>query len=90
MQPLTGFPIHGPPSYLLSVAEVNLHPLRGSGMIALKRKTDSNGDLDPRVTRLTKETLHCLPSSRRAIGLKVRNLRIIVTSLTFSVFDVIS
>ena len=89
MQPLTGFPIHGPPSYLLSVAEVNLHPLRGFGMIAWKRKTNSNEDLDP-MTRLEKRTLPWLPSSRRARGLKVRNLRNMVTSLTYGVSDVIS
>ena len=83
------FPMHGPLSYLLSVVEVNLLLLKSSGMIAWKRKTDSKGGLDPLVS-LEKRILPCLPSLRRARGLKVRNLRRIVTSLTFSVSDVIS
>ena len=89
MQPLTSFSIHGPPSYLLSVVEVKLL-LKGSGMVAWKRKIDSKGGLDPLVVRLEKRILPCLPSLRRARGLKVGNLRRIVTSLTFGVSDVIS
>ena len=59
-------------------------------MIAWKRKTHSNGDLDPLVVRLEKRILPCLLSLRRARGLKVGNLRNIVTSLTYGVSDVIS
>ena len=90
MRPLTGFPIHGPPSYLLSVVEVKLLLLKGFGMIAWKRKTNSKGGLYPLVLRLEKRIFPYLPSLRRARGLKVRNLRRIVTSLTFGVSDVIS
>ena len=89
MRPLMGFLINGPPSYLISVVEVKLLLLKGFGMIAWKRKTEFKGGLDPLV-RLEKRILPCLPSSRRARGLKERNLRRIVTSLTFGVSDVIS
>lgn len=59
-------------------------------MIAWKRKIDSNEDLDTLVRRLEKRIFPYLPSSRREIGLKVRNIRSVVISLTFSDSDVIS
>jgi len=58
-------------------------------MIAWKRKTNSKGGLDPLV-RLENMIFPLLPSIIRARGLKARNLRRIVTSLTFGVSDVIS
>ena len=58
-------------------------------MNVLKRKPDFRGGLDPLV-RLVRRILSCLPSSRRTRGLEVRNLRRMVTCLTFGVFDVIS
>ena len=58
-------------------------------MNALKRKPDFRGGLDPRV-RLVRRILSCLPSSRRTRGLEVRNLRRMVTCVTFGVSDVIS
>ena len=90
MQPLMGFLIHGAPSYVLSMEEENLHPLIGSKTSSWERKIESNEDLDPLVRRLGKSTFSYLPSSRRARGLKVRNLRSMVTSLTYGVSDVIS
>ena len=58
-------------------------------MNALKRKPDFRGGLDPLV-RLERRILSCLPSSRRTRGLEVRNLRRMVTYLTFGVSDVIN
>ena len=86
--PLTDFPIHRPLSYLLSVVEVSPLLSKGSGMIAWKRRTNFKGGLDPLV-RLEKRIFPYLPSSIRTRGLKARNLRIIVISLTFDVSDVI-
>ena len=58
-------------------------------MNVLKMKLDFRGGLDPLV-RLEKRILSYLPSSRRTRGPEVRNLRRIVSSLTFGVSDVIS
>ena len=49
-------------------------------MIAWKRKTDSNGDLDPLVIRLEKRILPCLLNLGWERGLRVRNLVNIITS----------
>ena len=59
-------------------------------MNALKRKPDFRGGLDPQVRLVVRRILSCLPSSRRTRGLEVRNLRRMVTCLTFGVSDVIS
>ena len=58
-------------------------------MNALKRKLDFRGCMEP-LERLVRRILSCLPSSRRTRGLEVRNLRRMVTCLTFGVSDVIS
>ena len=59
-------------------------------MNASRRKLDFRGGLDPQVRLLVKRILPCLPSLRRERGLEVRNLRKMVTYLTFGVSDVIS